>query len=289
MGAGRSSVFHAALVFGLAQTGMAAVPADGMCAADADSAGGISIPASAARREHAPASDCRIDAASLVANAAPRVLVDVRPAKETAIASIPGAVNLGLESLASHLLVKAAAQVVLIGDGRNTPRLLRQCAQLRARGLPQIAVLDGGLPAWRRAGGTVAGDASSLDQPLQLGERDLHEILHQPDAVLVLAQGRPTPALAASGARLVHANAKAGPTKALLDRVPSAVARKTAVVIVLQDGRDANAWRVAVRARGWAEPLFFVGEVSRYDAYLEQQARIAEAARQPKPGTCEQG
>lgn len=232
--------------------------------------------------------DCRIAADALIGHPAEFVLVDVRPAKDVAVASIPGAANLGLESLANHLLVKTASRVVLVGDGKDTLRLMRHCRALRERGLSQIEVLDGGLPAWRRAGGAVTGDASTFDRPLRLTERDLHELLRQPEDFLMVALERPTPAIADSGVRIVKGNA-GSPAKAVLRQVSSAVARKRTLVVLLPEGRDPAAWQSAARELQLAEPLFFVGATSRYDAYLEELARITEAAQRPRVGVCEKG
>jgi rhodanese-related sulfurtransferase len=289
----RRSIISAALAFGFGQVAASDIPMSGICTAetgpDAPKEIRTAAAADAALGERAAAADCRVRAAALIAGSAPRVLVDVRSAKDFAVASIPGSLNLGLGSLASHLAVKTASGVVLVGDGKNTPRLLRQCALLRERGLAHVEVLDGGLPAWHRAGGALAGDASGLDGPLLLSDRELHELLRQPDALLVLTQGRATPALVATGARIIQANTGAGDPREVLSRLPSAIARKTAAVILLPEGKDAAIWRKAARRLGLSDPLFFRGEASRYDAYVDQQARIAEAARQSFSGACSQG
>lgn len=285
----RSMFVGVALAFCFARAVAAEIPAAEMCTSQTTPEISVTVPVDDEQRERATAMGCRVSAAASIARSAPRVLVDVRSAKDFAVASIPGSMNLRLESLANHLVVKTASRVVLIGDGKNTPRLLRQCVLLRQRGLAHVEVLDGGLPAWRRAGGAVAGDASGLDGPLQLSDRDLHELLRQPDVLLVLTQGRPTPALMATGARIIQANAGAGGPREVLSRLPSAVAQKAAVVVVLAGGKDPAVWRDAARRLGLSDPLFFRGEASRYDAYVDQQARIAEAARQPLPGACGQG
>jgi rhodanese-related sulfurtransferase len=290
---GRPIVAFLALVCGLSQGAAAAAPASETCAAGAasDAAGlpAISVLDTVSRRIAVAAADCTVSAAALAASATPYALVDVRSAKDFAVASIPGSMNLRLESLANHLVVKTASRVVLIGDGKNTPRLLRHCALLRERGLAQIGVLDGGIPAWLRAGGRIAGDASALDQPLMLSERDLHELMRQPETLLVLVEGQPTPALAASGVRIARADATVGTPKVRMNRLLPSVTAKTTTVLLLPKGENPAPWRSAARKLGLSDPLFFVGAASRYDAYLEQQARMAEAAKQPLPGACGQG
>lgn len=281
-----------AFVCGLSQAATVAAPASGTCASETglDAPG---LPAATSvdpvSRERAVATTCAVSAAALIAGATQYALVDVRSAKDFAVASIPGSMNLRLESLASHLLVKTAARAVLVGDGKNTSRLLRHCERLRERGLAQIEVLDGGIPAWLRAGGKIAGDASALDQPLLLSERDLHELVRLPETSLVVTEGQPTPAMVASGVRIVRADAKDGTSKARINRLLSSIPAKTTAVILLPKGAYPAPWRSAARKLGLSDPLFFVGEASRYDAYLEQQARVAEAARQPLSGACGQG
>lgn len=288
----RRNIINMVLAFGFGQAAALDISMGGMCtvATEPDVPKEIRKASAAATfGERGNAVDCRVRAAALIAGSAPRLLVDVRSAKDFAVASIPGSLNLGLQSLASHLAAKSSSGVVLVGDGKNTARLLRQCVLLRDRGLAHVEVLDGGLPAWRRAGGAVAGDVSGLDGPLQLSDRDLHELLRQPDAMLVLTHGRPTPALMATGARIIQAKAGAGDPRDVLSRLPPVIARKTGAVILLPEGTDPAIWLNAARRLGLSDPLFFRGEASSYDAYVDQQARIAEAARQLLSGACGQG
>lgn len=247
------------------------------------------IPAGADRDSIVSGAGCRIDASALISGKSHAVLVDVRPSSAFSTAWIPGAANLSLEAVSTNVLVKASNTVVLIGNGKDTVRLQQRCTDLHKRGLSQLRVLDGGLPAWLRAGGAVVGNVAAIDQPLLLDGRELHEVLQQPGAVLVFAEGRPTLALAAAGARIVKASAKNALSKAVLGRIPRAMAKETAAVIFLPSSGNPAAWRASARSMGLPDPLFFVGDASRYDAYLQQQARIAASANKPRSSACERG
>jgi len=235
------------------------------------------------------ARECLIDAPELLASPSRPTLVDIRPPASYTNAWIPGSANLGIELLANNALVRTSVSVVLVGDGKDTARLLHRCSLLHESGLSQIRVLDGGLPAWLRAGGSLAGNVASIDQPLVLGEGELYEVLHQPGAILVFGEGRPTAALTESAARIVQAKGANASPKLLLRSIPIAVAKRAAAVVFLSSAREIPAWRTTARSMSLPEPLFFVGGASRYDAYLEQEARIAAAAKKPRQSTCDRG
>lgn len=227
---------------------------------------------------------CSIDASMLV-TASHVVLVDVR-LSSTVDVWIPGAVQLSLGEISTHALIKSASMAVLIGDGKDTAVLLRQCAEWQQRGLSQIRVLDGGLPAWYRAGGAVAGSATILDQVLVLNAREVNRTLRQAPATVMFVGVAPTSAWHTHDAHLVRVPQAASPLSAL--RYARAT-RKSTVVIVLPSSHAAEKWRQAARSLALAEPFFFVGEASRYDAYLREQASIDAHANQTPISTCERG
>lgn len=224
------------------------------------------------------ARSCEIRAAAAVHAARPGVLVDVRPQAMYSRVWIPGSANLGKGLLASNLLVKSASSVVLVGNGKETPELLRRCKSLHADGMTQVHVLDGGLPAWHRAGGAVAGDTSALDQPLLLDNAELHAWLSQDGAVIVLADNESTPALAATGALVIRAAAKGETTTTLLGRIPKRLSESKHVIVFLAAHGNPSPWRNAARAQGLPDPLFFMGGPSRYENYLKQVAGVVTAA-----------
>ena len=51
--------------------------------------------------------------------------------------------------------------------------------------------------------------------------------------------------------------------------------------------RDAASWRTAAVAAGMAEPLFYVGDGSRYNKFVRRLANIAEGATRRREAGCE--
>jgi len=227
---------------------------------------------------------CSIDA-SIVVTAPHVVLVDVRPSSTVDVWA-SGAARLSLGEIPANALIKNASMAVLVGDGKDTAALLRQCEQWQQRGLSQIRVLDGGLPAWYRAGGAVAGSAALLDQALVMDAREINQVIQQGPATLMFVGVRSTPAWQIPAAHLVRVPQTASPLQALKR---ARAAKTSALVIVLPTGRNAESWRHAARSLALAEPFFFIGEASRYDAYLREQASIAAHANQAPISACERG
>ena len=83
-------------------------------------------------------------------------VLDVRTADEYAAGHLPGAVwapgGQAVQAADEYVAVRAGA-IVLVCDG--FVRSVMAAAWLRRLGLPNVAVLAGGLPAWEQAGGGV--------------------------------------------------------------------------------------------------------------------------------------
>jgi rhodanese-related sulfurtransferase len=84
-------------------------------------------------------------------------IVDVRTAEEYAADHIPGAVwapgGQAVQATDDYFAVQAAAFVFVCDGGA---RSVMTAAWFQQMGFPDVAVLRGGLPAWRQAGGAVA-------------------------------------------------------------------------------------------------------------------------------------
>jgi rhodanese-related sulfurtransferase len=80
-------------------------------------------------------------------------LLDVRGAGEFATAHIPGAYNVPLDTLAEHaaqIHARVADPVVLVCQSGSRARAADEA--LRAAGMPNLHVLDGGMRDWMAAG-----------------------------------------------------------------------------------------------------------------------------------------
>jgi len=89
-------------------------------------------------------------------------LVDVRSIQGFERLYIPGSVNIPLYAVKTKTYLKSAP-VVLVNGGFRYAELENECRRLAERGF-QVSILDGGLPAWQRKGGELAGDLFALDE-----------------------------------------------------------------------------------------------------------------------------
>ena len=89
------------------------------------------------------------------------ILVDVRNRKDFERSHIPGSINLPLFALKIKFFLRSSP-IVLINDGFQYRLLENECRQLKGLGI-NAQILDGGLTAWKRAGGPLAGDLADFD------------------------------------------------------------------------------------------------------------------------------
>ena len=85
------------------------------------------------------------------------VLVDIRDPKEFANYRIPGSLNIKPQHIKSKPFLRNK-QVILVDEGHSYASLEALCHDLREKGFKRVAVLDGGLNAWRREVGPLAGE-----------------------------------------------------------------------------------------------------------------------------------
>ncbi len=84
------------------------------------------------------------------------VLIDIRDVNAFTRASVPGAQNFPLFALKTKNRLKNSA-VVLMADGMADMEIYEECRKLRKLGFANTRVLDGGIRAWKQAGGMVEG------------------------------------------------------------------------------------------------------------------------------------
>ncbi|GAA0637666.1 rhodanese-like domain-containing protein [Sporichthya brevicatena] len=88
-------------------------------------------------------------------------LLDVRTPGEFAASRIPGSHNIPLGDLETYAdaLAKADTDLVVVCQSGGRAQLAADA--LRAKGRPNVSVLDGGLGAWESVGGDTEGGASA--------------------------------------------------------------------------------------------------------------------------------
>lgn len=254
---------------------------------DTDAACSRTKPAIARSEKSAP---CAISADVLVRrNGSNVVMIDVRDASARAKVWLPGAVGLNITDVPISPLVVSAAEAVLFSDGTDDPRMLGYCADLRKRGLSNVRTLTGGLNAWVRAGGTVAGVTGGLERGVVLEPKQLDAFLKTKGVLSVFTGKPPTSALAR---RLMKRSLSRGVTEqpnAFLRRSHAAWKSPGTLWVVFGQERDMAAWRAAAREQHRTDPLFFNEDFSVYEAWRQQQTAIAVHADQTPPLSCEQG
>jgi rhodanese-related sulfurtransferase len=90
------------------------------------------------------------------------VLVDVRDAESFGRYRIPGSLNIPLHVVKTKAFLRSES-VVLVDQGHGTAALEAGCSDLKRAGFSSIAVLRGGLRAWRAGRGPLEGEARSTD------------------------------------------------------------------------------------------------------------------------------
>jgi len=92
----------------------------------------------------------------------PLTLVDVRRQQAFERLRIPGSINIPLYAVKTKTYLKSSP-VVLVNEGFGYFELQAECRRLMERSF-KVSILDGGLPAWQRRGGRLAGDLLALDE-----------------------------------------------------------------------------------------------------------------------------
>ena len=88
------------------------------------------------------------------------IIVDSRPAPEYLEGHLPGAISLPYDPLAcpdpkTVEMIKAGEQVVVVYGGTSHDEGVALAQGLFRQGVPMVAHLEGGFPAWVKAGMTV--------------------------------------------------------------------------------------------------------------------------------------
>lgn len=222
---------------------------------------------------------CLIDAGAIQSDLGSYALVDVRAGDEAARLRIPSAMNVRLLDISNSLFVpNDGRSVVLIGDVADAPRSLRACADAREAGGRELRVLRGGVRAWYRAGGQVAGDVAALNKPQTIRASSVWQLLHWPGAVLVTDGSPATMGLIPDF--LIDSITRSPDMAA--KKIHAQVGQKSllAIIVMLDRDIDQRAWRHALLTAGLPEPVFYGEGIDAYAGWMKQQQRItAQAGR----------
>lgn len=220
---------------------------------------------------------CLIEARDVLADQAQYVLVDVRPPGEVARQRIHDALNLLPADVAnSPFIPRDGKRVVLVGEGPDLPRLLRICADLSTGEGPMPQVLTGGVRAWHRAGGHVAGDIAGLEAPQAITATGVRELLRLPGAWLV-TDAKTSPSDIEAGT-LIHVAGRGPDAMAQHLRTRARSNTPLAIVALLDQQADQAAWRQLLLSVGLPEPMFYPDGIDAYARWTRQQIQMAEHA-----------
>jgi len=215
--------------------------------------------------------------------------VDLRPRPEFERVYIPGAVNIPLRELRTKPYLKAR-RLLLVDRGYHGRQLAADCRTLRDEGFNQVRVLAGGLEAWRRKVGPLAGDglaeaaldrvsAAVFDTGLQHGDWvvvDVSDAPRRSDAELIQA-----------AAHVPYGNGGARFASRLRNVVDvSGAGPRRPVLLVDADGRR---YAAITHAMGvdWPEFVYVLdGGLEAYRAERANHEAMLAAAVQPACREC---
>lgn len=211
------------------------------------------------------------------------LVVDVRPDGERTQLWLPGAAHVSADFLSSNTLIRSTDSVLLIGNGKDDARLLAAARKVPRNKTQSVQIVSGGIAAWRRAGGEVAGDAVALNRPAFIDEKDLHELM---------AQGALLAAATKLAADRRFLREPLVITNNVDDQKNIAVLRQHAsvnrpLILVLPNGETATRWAHVVSEALDQVPFVFVDAGNRYADFLERQRKIVADAGKPLLHRCD--
>jgi len=236
----------------------------------------ILISASTRAKVFVPATDA-------VDPSTPSVVFDTRLGADHSKVWIPGALRIGPEFVRTNPLVQNTDSVFLIGDGKDEARIYEAVQNIPRKSLKPLKIVSGGLPEWHRAGGAVSGDASLLDAPVLVNEREFHELLRQGATVGMIGK-------ATSEQKQVIGDVVELATDASVEDDIEVLRRRisdSGFVLVLPGATDVDRWTRAWLAAFHRSPFIFVDPGSRYANFLDQQGQIAANAGTPLQHRCD--
>ncbi|VVS94224.1 rhodanese-like domain [Desulfoluna spongiiphila] len=201
------------------------------------------------------------------------ILVDVREKKQFESYRIPGSIHVPLHFIKARSFLKGKP-VVLVNEGYRSDELEALAGELNAEGF-QLQILSGGLNAWNRSGGKLAGNLYEAKQLNLISPQECFLKQTATNHLVVDASPDPMPEslpLIPGMVQVAFSDAKGGASelvKAILTR--NSVA-PFAVLITTKDGHGYEKLEKTLLSEGITNMFFLDGGLDRYRQFTDEVA-----------------
>lgn len=207
------------------------------------------------------------------------LLVDVRAREAFAACRLPGSIRIPLHALKAKPFLKDG-RVVLVSEGYPRPALEEACRELRAAGVAQASILNGGLRGWQEKNGPIEGEAFAALEGSRIAPLDFFAQQGAGEWLVVAVSSSAT---AAGRARQLIPGARhlpwegnpatfASDLKAIIaGQNPSPL---LSVLVCDDGGTRYDAIERAIRKAGVGKVFYLRGGMDAYEAFLERQTLL---------------
>ncbi len=203
-------------------------------------------------------------------------LVDVRDQGAFQQCRIPGSINVPLHALRTKKFL-ASRFVVLVNEGFLYTQLAERCRELRAAGF-MVWVLEGGLVAWREAGGALEGDEVAQRHLSRISARDLFEERDGSHWVAVDARQTETSKESAPFSRIIPTGSLRNEEEfiAVLVRYQKQTRRNLPLSLVIfnEDGKQYENPEKLLGKAGIKPAFYLIDGLAGYNAFMTQSAAV---------------
>ncbi|CAB1056200.1 hypothetical protein D1BOALGB6SA_936 [Olavius sp. associated proteobacterium Delta 1] len=198
------------------------------------------------------------------------LFVDVRNPKAFETLKIPGSINIPLYAIKTKAFLKSSS-IVLVNAGYAYSPLEKECRRLIDDGFT-VSILDGGINAWRRKGGSLIGDLTALKEIRQVSPQ---EFLREKDYESALVIDFSWPGTSASQALIANAvHLPVSPqSDASAAELAKEITRRTsesfASVLIVNETGDNYTDIERLMAREKIPAFYLKGGLAGYKTYLQ--------------------
>lgn len=204
------------------------------------------------------------------------MIVDVRDPQAFEKYRIANSLNMPLHAVRTKGFLRSVP-VILVNEGRDTAPLDTACQDLRRAGFNKVAVLDGGLNAWRQKAGTLAGDVVAQKELNKMTPAELFEESVYSDWLIADFSGQGKSVVSKYLPQAV-ARSYISDEKRFLRDYKELVSQRgkgnVRVIVVTRKGDEydkVNAW---LQRAGQPLPLFLEGGLEGYKQFTHSQVAI---------------